>query len=168
MTKQEKIYQTIADMNDEELIELYNEYAQRNHYEPIFLIEQLDEIYQPKCASEALECLELVNKADSYLVWCLDYLQSFNSLSDEFSYQELADYVWQNETPLGNNSLSEILFGAYTLWDCVGCMDDDEKVDIDGVVKTAKEWDDDPTLENKWNLLVDYYIENETTIVEFL
>ena len=149
MTKYSLIYDYISSLNDEEMIELHNDYCRYMHYyeDAVYYMDELDEQYNPALnndsATKAYHVLELVNMSDNYFCWHLDYLKSFNTYEDapvRMSLREITNYIYNNANDLGNPTIREILEDLWNLEEFLNSNDLNLVRLPSGETKTGEEW----------------------------
>lgn len=91
MDKKEKIMQVLEEMSTDEIIEVYNEYADDNRYERI-LNNDIDEILDGSTPMEVYKALASNwNPSDDYAMF------NGNGLLESFSEYEVLDYIYISE-----------------------------------------------------------------------
>ena len=110
----EKIKNVLINMSDAELVEVYNEFADTNHWERLYNIDE-DVVNTLFSGMSAYEVAEIVyendlNMEDSYIMECDngDYL-TCEDPTDAFELSDLATYIYDNADCLGDSDLDEVL-----------------------------------------------------------
>jgi len=98
----QKIINALESMNPADLVSLYNDYADRNHYEPIFSMGALDELIGERLPSEMLGMFDSkFSLSDDYFT--VDGYGNYISGSgaalvwDEVDAATLAEWIAENE-----------------------------------------------------------------------
>lgn len=161
MNKFEAVYNLICEFDDDELIKMYNNYAEKHNWEKIYPMSMFyPDLYsgEGRTPFEIKDDLEYVDERDNYVSFGL-YWESFNSYLSSpnlLSYEELATYITENNDDLGNDEVSDIL-DMETLEDVLRNYDDDQFVKLD--------WEDKPLpvseLTSEWEHLVSEYKEKD-------
>lgn len=108
--KKQKIISALEEMLTDELIEVYNEYADINRYERIYRIGELDDLIQYDTASETIRECELINLNDDYIIFVNNWESfSYNQVLEHISIDEIASYIINSENGLSNSDIQEIL-----------------------------------------------------------
>ena len=112
MDKKQKIIEVLEEMATDELIAVYNEYADINRYEKI-LHNDIDEIL---CGCTPLEVYRALdscwNPTDDYAIFNgYGMLESFSECDvlDYIYIDEIADHIINNEDDLNNSDIQDIL-----------------------------------------------------------
>lgn len=140
MTRFEAVYNLLSDLYDEDLIEMYNNFAKKNNCEQIYKMDMFyPDVYsgEGRTPFEIKDDLEYVDERDNYVSFGL-YWESFNSYSsspNQLTYKELATYITEKNDDLGNDEVSDVL-DMETVEDVLSNYDDDQLVKFD--------WEDKP------------------------
>ena len=138
MNKFEAVYNLIHEFDDDELIKMYNNYAEKHNWEKIY---PMDMFYPDLYSGEGLtpfeikDDLEYVDERDNYVSFGL-YWESFNSYLSSpnlLSFEEMAEYITEHNDDLGNGEVS-VIFDMETVEDVLRGYDDSQLVKFD--------WDD--------------------------
>jgi hypothetical protein len=110
----EKIKEVLEDMTDSELVAVYNEFADKNHYEHLYDTDEdtINSFFSGKSAYEVVKIayendLDLDNP---YIMACDngDYL-TCEDPTDAFELSDLASYIYDNADWLVCDELDEVL-----------------------------------------------------------
>jgi hypothetical protein len=110
----EKIKEVLEDMTDSELVAVYNEFADKNHYEHLYDTDEdtINSFFSGKSAYEVVKIayendLDLDNP---YIMACDngDYL-TCEDPTDAFELSDLASYIYDEGDWLDNSDLDECL-----------------------------------------------------------
>lgn len=111
-SKFEKIIECLNDTSENDLFDIYNQYADKNHYENYYDMDEFDEIMGDA------DPIDIANKiyygdfrpCDNYFMFdgCVNLL-SFNYPSEEMNFEEIADYIIRNDEDFGYDEIREIL-----------------------------------------------------------
>lgn len=175
ITKKEAIMNLLDELDDEDLIEIYNRLAEKHHYEKIYPLYMLDELYsaEGKSLIDILDDLELVKYTDGYVSMSdsSGYWESFNYYADSPNFstnKELATYIIDYEDACNNDEVQDVL-DAKTLGDVLDWeFATDDKVEIRGLgIKTAIEWLKTLSVEEK-DYLVSHIETDEDNYIELV
>lgn len=140
MTRYEAVYNLLADLDDEDLIEMYNNFAKKKNWEQIYPMDMFyPDLYsgEGRTPFEIISDLKYVNEEDKYVSEHDVYgWESFNWYSvspNKLSYKEMAECITENNDDLGNSEVS-VIFDMETVEDVLRDYDDDQLVKFD--------WDD--------------------------
>ncbi len=110
----EEIKAVLSDMTDDELVEVYNEFADKNHYGHLYNTDE-DTVNALFGGRNAYEVAKIVyendlNMEDPYIMECDngDYL-TCEDPTDAFELSDLATYIYDNADWLDNSDLDEVL-----------------------------------------------------------
>jgi hypothetical protein len=110
----EKVKEVLEDMTDSELVAVYNEFADKNHYEHLYDTDEdtINSFFSGKSAYEVVKIayendLDLDNP---YIMACDngDYL-TCEDPTDAFELSDLASYIYDNADWLDCDELDEVL-----------------------------------------------------------
>jgi len=105
-----KIIEALEEMLTDELVEVYNEYADNNSYERIYSMGELDDLIQCKTASEIIRECELINLNDDYITFVNNWESfNYNQVLDYIYIEEIADYIINSGNYFNNDELEEAL-----------------------------------------------------------
>ena len=161
MTRFDAVYNLLADLYDDDLVDIYNNFAKKKNWEQIYRMDTFyPDVYsgEGRTPFEIKDDLEYVDERDNYVSFGL-YWESFNSYLSSpnlLSFEEMAEYITENNDDLGNDEVSDIL-DMETLEDVLRNYDDDQLVKLD--------WEDKPLpvseLTSEWEHLVSEYKEKD-------
>lgn len=148
VNREEAIKNVLEDLADEDLIKVYNRLAEKHHYEPIYPLWMMDELYstEGKSVLDILDDLELVKYNDDY-VTCDEsngYWTSFKYYCDspnQCSTSELAKYIVEWDDTCDVSEIEDVF--SYDTLDATFDLyfTSDDKVEIKGLgIKTMDEW----------------------------
>lgn len=109
-----KIEAVLKDMYDSELVAVYNEFADKNHYEHLFDTDEdtVNMFFSGKSAYEVAKivCENDLNMDDPYIMACDngDYL-TCEDPTDAFELSDIASYIYDNADWLDCSELDECL-----------------------------------------------------------
>lgn len=110
----EKVKAVLEDMTNSELVEVYNEFADKNHYEHLYSTDEdtVNTFFSGKNAYEVAKIVyeNNLNMEDPYIMECDngDYL-TCEDPTDAFEISDLASYIYDNADWLDCDELDEIL-----------------------------------------------------------
>lgn len=110
----EKVKEVLKNMTDDELVTVYNEFADKNHYEHLYNTDEdtVNMFFSGKSAYEVVRIAyeNDLNMDDPYIIACDngDYL-TCNDPTDAFELSDLASYIYDNADWLDNSDLDECL-----------------------------------------------------------
>lgn len=105
-----KIIEILEDMNDDDLLSIWNEYASENGYNNIYNMEEFDDICEDMTATEiACKCIygEFNPNHDYFKFNGYENFESSDYLTDLIYIDDLADYIVRNEETFDNDDLQE-------------------------------------------------------------
>ncbi len=109
-----KVREVLEDMADDELVAVYNEFADKNHYEHLYDTDEdtVNAFFGGKTAYEVAK-IAYENDLDMdnpYIMACDngDYL-TCEDPTDAFELSDLASYIYDNGDWLDNSDLDEVL-----------------------------------------------------------
>lgn len=139
MNKFEAVYNLIYEFDDDELddelVEMYNNFAKKENREQIYPMSMFyPDLYsgEGRTPFEIKDDLEYVDERDNYVSFGL-YWESFNSYLSSpnlLSFKKMAEYITEHNDDLGNDEVSEIL-NMETVEDVLRKYDDDQLVKFD-------------------------------------
>lgn len=149
VNREEALVHLLENFDDEQMIEIYNEYAEKNYYEKIYPMSMFyPELYsgEGRTPFEIMKDLEDVYEGDKWVSEHDVYgWQSFNNYWDSpncAGETELAKYIAENDDNLGNSDIQEVL-DVETLGDALDWFTPSDRIEIRGLgVKTYTEWFD--------------------------
>ena len=112
--KQSRIVDVLSILADDELIWMWNQRCENDHYEDeiIYSMDCLDDLY----STEGKKVSEILNDFDNFNSWAsyfhVDDVWGFESIDDLYSIldlDEIAVYMEDNDDDLGNDEVREIL-----------------------------------------------------------
>lgn len=109
-----KIKEVLEDMTDSELVAVYNEFADKNHYEHLYSIDEdtINLFFSGKSAYGVAKivCDNDLDMDDCYIMECDngDYL-TCEDPTDAFELSDLATYIYDNADWLDSSELDEVL-----------------------------------------------------------
>ena len=115
MTKRERIEEVISNLYDYEIIEMWNEYCDNNGYydDKVFAMSEVDDVvfYDKDLSLETVQWLQDndFDPTDDYFAYDGYDIETFCDIYDKVNEGELADYIEDNDDPLGNDEIEEIL-----------------------------------------------------------
>jgi hypothetical protein len=110
----EKIKEVLEDMTDSELVAVYNEFADKNHYEHLYDTDEdtVNMFFSGKNAYEVAKivCENSLDLDNPYIMACDngDYL-TCEDPTDAFEISDLASYIYDNADWLDCDELDEVL-----------------------------------------------------------
>ena len=110
----EKVKEVLKNMTDDELVTVYNEFADKNHYEHLYSVddETINMMFSDKTPWEVanIVCENDLDMDACYIMACDngDYL-TCNDPTDAFELSDLASYIYDNADWLDNSDLDECL-----------------------------------------------------------
>ena len=108
----EEINNVIESFTEEQLIEAWNNYCERNHYEETIerlSDEAIDELYECKTPSELIRMGKDVDLDNKYFYFHLGELNTTDDIYDVVDNSEIADYVIDYDDDCGDSELRELL-----------------------------------------------------------
>ena len=148
VNREEALVHLLENFDDEQMIEVYNEYAEKNRYEKIYSMDLFPELYSGEGRSplDIKKDLEDVYEGDKYVSEDDVYgWKSFNNYWDSpncAGETELAKYIVGSYNNLGCSEIQEVL-DIETLNEALGWFNPLDRIEIRGLgVKTRDEWFD--------------------------
>lgn len=175
ITKKEAIMNLLDELDDEVLVDIYNRLAEKHHYEPIYPLYMLDDLYstEGKSVVDILDELELVKYTDAYVSMSESsgYWVSFDYYANSpncCSNRELATYIIDYEDACNSDEIQDVL-DAKTLGDVLDWeFATGDRVEIRGLgIKTAIEWLKTLSAEEK-DYLVSHFETDEDNYIELV
>lgn len=110
----EKLEELIDDLNEGELIELWNEYCSADYRDDdkIYYMDELDDFFYCSSASEIIDRLHIFSTSDEYFQDTCYGLDSFSYASDKIEVEVMIDYIIDNECCLYNDDIKKLLEGV--------------------------------------------------------
>lgn len=108
----EKVKSVLENLDDSELMRIWNEYTQMNSYDDqeIFEMYMFDELMDGRKPSEILNKVASdFDINDDYFVWGVYGCESFNDVSDKVYFDDLANYIVANNETFDNDELEELI-----------------------------------------------------------
>lgn len=109
-----RIEAVLEDMTDDELVAVYNEFADKNHYEHLYSIDEdtINSFFSGKSAYEVAKivCENDLNMDDCYIMECDNGdIRTCEDPTDLFEVSDLATYIYDNADWLDSSELDEVL-----------------------------------------------------------
>lgn len=108
----EEIKEFLTDLNDAEMLAIYREYADRNYYESVYDMEEFDEIMSNATPTEIARKIYYgeFNPNDNYFIFDGNCnLESADYLDELIDYNDIAQYIYDNDEDFDNNDLRDFL-----------------------------------------------------------
>lgn len=102
----------INDLTDNDIFEIWNEYAQKNNYDEIFSMDEFDEIMERNSPTDIANSIYFgeYNPNDNYFQFDgYGNIKTTSNIEEFVDYGELAEYIFDNDDDLGNNELRDFL-----------------------------------------------------------
>lgn len=115
MSKKEKIIDIIREMDTDDVVEIHNEYCEKNKYDEykVYPIEFFNEYGEGMTPLEIAQCArDGLDPNDDYFYYTIYGLRSFSYIDeaeDVIDVGGIAEYIVDNEDPLGNDEIKEAL-----------------------------------------------------------
>lgn len=106
--KIEELKELLENMSDDDIIYVWNEYCDANSYYDyrIEYMETFDDIMSGKTPLEIVDSIDTEFRTnDDYFVWGIYGAKSFSYIDDEINYDDLANYILDNDDDLGNSDI---------------------------------------------------------------
>ena len=111
MTKNDKIYDILIDLDEDEIIGVNNDLAQ-NAYDDesfIYYMHEFDDIAASYTPSEIADSVEDFHTYDDFFsITCYGF-ESFSDVTDKIDFEEMADYMVDNMDSCGISEIEDIL-----------------------------------------------------------
>lgn len=113
MTRYERILEVLQGLGEDDTIEMWNEYQERNNYEDrIYYMSEVDEVVfcDRKMTLEEVQWLYDNNfyPEDEYFTYDGYDIKTFSDIYEIADDSTLADYIDDNEEDFGNSDLMDI------------------------------------------------------------
>lgn len=102
----------INDLTDNDIFEIWNEYAQKNNYDEFFSMDEFDEIMERNSPTDIANSIYFgeYNPNDNYFQFDgYGNIKTTSNIEEFVDYGELAEYIFDNDDDLGNNDLRDFL-----------------------------------------------------------
>lgn len=102
----------INDLSDNDIFEMWNEYAQKNYYDEIYSIDDFDDIMEETSPTDIANSIYFgeYNPNDNYFQFDgYGNIKTTNNIEEFADYGELAEYICDNDDDLGNSELRDFL-----------------------------------------------------------
>lgn len=115
MSKKEKIIDLIREMQTEDVVEIHNEYCEKNRYDEyrVYPMDCFNEYCDGMTPLEIAQCgRDGLDPNDDYFYDTIYGLRSFSYIDeaeDVIEVGDIAEYIVDNEDPLGNDEIKEAL-----------------------------------------------------------
>lgn len=113
MTRYERILEVLQGLGEDETVEMWNEYVERNNYEDrIYYMSEVDEVvfcYRKMTLGEVQWLYDNdFNPEDEYFTYDGYDIDTFSDIYEIADDSTLADYIDENEEDFGNSDLMDI------------------------------------------------------------
>lgn len=108
----EKVKEILENLDDNELKNMWNEYCRENYYDDqeIFEMCEIDDLFCDMKVSDFLDKLSGdFNAKDNYFRYSIYGLESFDDVADIVSFDDLANYIVDNNETFDNDELEELI-----------------------------------------------------------
>jgi hypothetical protein len=110
----EKVKEVLEDMTDSELVAVYNEFADKNHYEHLYSIDEdiINSLFSGKSAFEIIKSAveNDLDLDDCYIMECDNGdIRTCEDPTDLFELSDLASYIYDEGDWLDNSDIDECL-----------------------------------------------------------
>lgn len=112
MDKQEQIKEYLENLDNSDLLSIYNEYASTTYDNAIYTMDEFDEICENMDASEiARRCFYgKFNPNDEYFIFNgYENFDSSDYLDDFIDFDDIANYIARNDEDFDSDEIREIL-----------------------------------------------------------
>ena len=108
----ESIKVVVEDFNEEKLVELWNEFCDKNYYEERLYYLSDDEIndwFSNKTPAELIRMGSNVDLDNKYFYFHLDELNTTDNIFDVVDIDELVDYIIDNDNDCNDTDIRDLL-----------------------------------------------------------
>lgn len=112
MDKKEQIKEYLENLDDSDLLSIYNEYVSETYDDDVYTMDEFDEICDSMTASDiACRCFYgKFNPNDEYFIFNgYANLESSDYLEDFIDFDDLADYCIRNDEDFDDQEIRDIL-----------------------------------------------------------
>ena len=108
----ENIREVVEDFKENKLVELWNEFCNKNYYEEVICYLSDDEIndyFSNKTPAELIRMGSNVNLDNKYFYFHLDELNTTDDIFDVVDIDELVDYIIDNDDDCNDTDIRDLL-----------------------------------------------------------
>ena len=108
----ENIREVVEDFKENKLVELWNEFCNKNYYEEVICYLSDDEIndyFSNKTPAELIRMGSNVNLDNKYFYFHLDELNTTDDIFDVVDIDELVDYIIDNDDDCNDIDIRDLL-----------------------------------------------------------
>lgn len=117
MSKFEEIKDYINDeMDDEQIVKLYNNYCEANNYERVYTMDDMDELLDSYSPWEVARACYFGDFCPTHDYWEFNgygnlhsYYNAYDVVRTKVDVDAIANYIVENEDSLGDDDIQEIL-----------------------------------------------------------
>lgn len=108
----ENIKEVVEDFREDKLVELWNEFCNKNYYEEVISYLSDDEIndyFSNKTPAELIRMGSDVNLDNKYFYFHLEELNTTDNIFDVVDIDELIDYIIDNDNDCNDTDIRDLL-----------------------------------------------------------
>lgn len=108
----ENIREVVEDFKENKLVELWNEFCNKNYYEEVIYYLSDDEIndwFRDKTPAELIRMGSNVDLDNKYFYFHLDELNTTDNVFDVVDIDELVDYIIDNDNDCNDTDIRDLL-----------------------------------------------------------
>ena len=108
----ENIKEVVEYFNEEKLVELWNEFCDKNYYEEridYLSDEEINDLFSNKTPAELIRMGSNVNLDNKYFYFHLNELNTTDNIFDVVDIDELVDYIIDNDNDCNDTDIRDLL-----------------------------------------------------------
>lgn len=108
----ENIREVVEDFKETKLVELWNEFCNKNYYEEVIDYlsdDEINDLFSNKTPAELIRMGKDVDLDNKYFYFHLDELNTTNNIFDVVDIDELVDYIIDNDNDCNDIDIRDLL-----------------------------------------------------------
>ena len=108
----ENIREVVEDFKEDKLVELWNEFCNKNYYEEVIYYlsdDEINDFFSNKTPAELIRIGKDVDLDNKYFYFHLDELNTTNNIFDVVDIDELVDYIIDNDNDCNDVYVRDLL-----------------------------------------------------------
>lgn len=108
----ENIREVVEDFKENKLVELWNEFCNKNYYEEVIYYlsdDEINDFFSNKTPAELIRMGSNVDLDNKYFYFHLDELNTTDNIFDVVDIDELVDYIIDNDNDCNDTDIRDLL-----------------------------------------------------------
>ena len=108
----ENIREVVEDFKEDKLVELWNEFCNKNYYEEVIYYlsdDEINDFFSNKTPAELIRMGSNLDLDNKYFYFHLDELNTTDNIFDVVDIDELVDYIIDNDNDCNDTDIRDLL-----------------------------------------------------------